>query len=114
MVGADAEDEDRFACLVPIVKAVLEKVGRSLRLETSVPMLSHPQPSASLFHHFCVIKDNEAWRTWIDLQVGNRSHSFPHGESPPSAIDDVILIGKRNLSCEVYNYGSLNHNYGAK
>ena len=63
----EGDEEDRYACLIPIMKAVLEKAGHDLELEAALPALS--PLNSSFFDQFPLIRDDDAWKMWMEEQV---------------------------------------------
>jgi len=64
------EVEDCYACLIPIVKTLVEKAGRGLDFEPLPPGLSSQHLSTSFFEDFPRFsQDNTTWKTWMEQQV---------------------------------------------
>lgn len=61
------DSSDCYACLIPIMKAALEKVGPELEFE---PLCS--AFSSNLFDQFQKVSQEEAWKTWIEEKVFKR------------------------------------------
>jgi len=90
-VGKD-EESDCYACLIPIMKAALEKAGWDLEFEPihavlSLPdeVLSDKQPlSKNLFDQFQLIIQQESWKLWIEDKVMLKPYirTFVHALKP--------------------------------
>ncbi|KAI9560727.1 putative neurobeachin-like protein 1-like isoform X3 [Daphnia sinensis] len=70
-VQGSEDDADRYSCLIPIMKAALEKGGSELEFESPCLTLS-----ANLFDEFRVISQGDAWKTWIDDKIRPKSDLF--------------------------------------
>ncbi|XP_046650912.1 neurobeachin-like protein 1 isoform X2 [Daphnia pulicaria] len=70
-VQGKEDSSDCYACLIPIMKAALEKVGPELEFE---PICS--AFPAKLFDQFQQVSQEEAWKTWIDEKIRPRSDQF--------------------------------------
>lgn len=57
-------NSDCFSCLIPILKAALEKVGPELEFEPIRATFS-----TNLFDQFQSVSKEESWKTWIDDKV---------------------------------------------
>jgi len=58
------------------MKAVLEKAGHDLELEAALPALS--PLNSSFFDQFLLIRDDDAWKMWMEEQVHRLHISLFH------------------------------------
>lgn len=61
-----SDNSDCYACLIPIMKAALEKVGPELDFESLRATFS-----ANLFDQFQTVSQEESWKNWIDEKVNS-------------------------------------------
>lgn len=66
-------NQEHYSFLMPVVKALIEKLSELLALSSHLPDLPHTLSGPTFYEHFQTFCQGEQWEAFMDKQVSQSS-----------------------------------------